>query len=73
MRRPRSSVPPVLAFYDEWYAADDAYLEALRAAGGGGRYNVPPVVAADPRVVAAQLRLDRAWNVWQAAMRLMGV
>jgi len=72
MSRPRSFEPPILPFYREWDAADDAYLEALRAAGGVTRYDVPPAVAADPKVQAAKLRQQRAWNAWQSALRLMG-
>lgn len=73
-RRPRSYEPPILPLYREWDAADDAYLAAIDEVSHGtrNRYTATIDDKADPRVAAAQLRLTRAWNAWQSALRLMG-
>lgn len=62
----------VAKFNDAWAQADDEYLEAIRAAGCVNRYKVTPEIAADPRVVAAIERKDRADRAWLVALRLMG-
>lgn len=74
MSRPRSFEPPILPFYREWDAADDAYLAVIHEVSNGtrSRYTATLDDKADPRVQAAQLRLTRAWNAWQTALRLMG-
>ena len=63
---------PILPLYDAAMRADDDYLEAIRAAGGVNRYKLTPQLEADPRVVAAFERKQRADNAWLAALRLMG-
>lgn len=72
MARPRSFEPAVLPLYQAAMDADDKFIEAIQAAGGGSRYSITDDVATDARVIEAYARKVGADNAWLAALRLMG-